>query len=50
MNTRIDRIEHMAMHRGFAQPYLMWRRKPEVPVIDVRHDTRPERELPLVLR
>lgn len=49
MNTRIDRIEHQAMHRGFAQPYLMWRRQPEAPVIQ-RRDERPEREVPLVLR
>ncbi|MEM7287293.1 MAG: hypothetical protein AAF480_13150 [Actinomycetota bacterium] len=50
MNTRLDRIEHVAMHRGFAQPYLMWRRQPEAPVIDLRQDVRPEREVPLVLR
>ena len=49
MNTRLDRIEQMAMHRGFAQPYLMWRRQPEAPTID-RRDERPQREVPLVLR
>ena len=49
MDTRTDRIEHMAMHRGFAQPYLMWRRRSEAPVVE-RRDERPDREVPLVLR
>ena len=50
MNTRLDRIEQMAMHRGFAQPYLMWRRQPDAPDVDLRRDQRREREVPLVLR
>lgn len=50
MNTRTDRIEHMAMHRGFAQPYLMWRRQPDAPEVVLRREVRPEREVPLVLR
>ena len=49
MDTRTDRIEHIAMHRGFAQPYLMWRRRSEAPVVE-RRDERPDREVPLVLR
>lgn len=49
MNTRTDRIDDMAMHRGFAQPHRMWCPPADTPDLERRHEP-PRHEIPLVNR